>query len=307
MKKRLRRIIGESIWGSLARRKRWVLSIPAKSNDWLAVIIIRLAGSLPPRVQVAVKKSLNPFGYLDYSKARLKMVLESEAAIDRLNSCRKEPETVEWLEQFLEENDVFYDIGANVGAYSLCASASKAGVRAYAFEPAFATFEVLCRNILANHLQDRIFPFPAAFSEVTRVDLLEYSSYEPGAASHHWGKDAASKSSSKLPALNFRLDDFVALFGLAAPNFIKIDVDGYELAVLKGAERILDRTEVRLLLLEIDETRIEYNQEIEAFLSAKNFVRLEKRRHGESSVFNYLFTRRGTGAGEIGPAHPGVR
>ena len=51
------------------------------------------------------------------------MNIEDSLTFHRTNSaCRKEPDTVRWIEEYLSEGDVFYDIGANVGAYSLVAA-----------------------------------------------------------------------------------------------------------------------------------------------------------------------------------------
>jgi len=59
----------------------------------------------------------------------------------------KEPETIEWINNF-EKKDILFDIGANVGIYSLYASKKK--IRTVAFEPAFHNFKKLKKNIKLN-------------------------------------------------------------------------------------------------------------------------------------------------------------
>ena len=62
-----------------------------------------------------------------------------------------EPWTVHWLERIVAPGDVLYDVGANIGAFSLvAANAHDQAVRVFAFEPSFVTYAALCRNVLEN-------------------------------------------------------------------------------------------------------------------------------------------------------------
>ena len=72
----------------------------------------------------------------------------------------KEPDTIEWIDNFsIDNNDnfIFWDIGANIGLYSLyCASVHRNKSKIYAFEPSTSNLRVLSRNITDNNFQKDI-------------------------------------------------------------------------------------------------------------------------------------------------------
>ena len=126
---------------------------------------------------------------MDYPRHDIFLAIESEVEyLFRLNSCKHEPETVRWIETDFEEGQVFYDVGANVGAYSLIASRFHQGsVRVYAFEPSSPNYAQLCKNININNSQN-IVPLPLALSDKTSIDTFNYSSLLPGGALHALGQ-----------------------------------------------------------------------------------------------------------------------
>ena len=70
-----------------------------------------------------VKSNINVTRKLDFEKSDIHLSIESDIEYTtRLASCAKEPEMITWFEKFFKEGDVFYDIGANIGAYSLVAA-----------------------------------------------------------------------------------------------------------------------------------------------------------------------------------------
>ncbi len=194
---------------------------------------------------------------LDYASGDLHLYVTSKVErTSRAFSCRKEPATVSWLEQ-LTPGDVFYDIGANVGAYSLIGALRVgAGGRVIAFEPSYATFAHLCDNIVLNDVSDIVIPVPIPLGEKTTLATLNYHKLVPGHARHAIGGDAADARGDapvyRQPVLLTRLDDLVASFALPAPRFIKIDVDGAEAGVLRGAPRLLAQPALQELMIEVD-------------------------------------------------------
>ena len=66
----------------------------------------------------------------------------------------KEPETISWINKF-PSNQVFFDVGANIGVYSVYAASIK-NAQVIAFEPSFLNLELLYRNIQSNHLENKI-------------------------------------------------------------------------------------------------------------------------------------------------------
>jgi FkbM family methyltransferase len=189
---------------------------------------------------------------LDYPKADITLL---GAAKGRRIACAKEPLTVSWIERSLRAGDVFYDIGANVGSYSLVAAASSHdSVRIFAFEPGFENFSALCQHLIINGFEDRIIPVPMALGAQTALAKFSYRFLTPGGARHFWTQseeDAPFESLYNQTILTYRLDDLVSQFELTPPTHIKLDVDGAERAVLTGAERVLRAERLRSVLIEV--------------------------------------------------------
>ena len=97
----------------------------------------------------------------------------------------KEPDTIAWLDG-LTDRDVLWDVGANVGVFSLYAAArARCGV--LAFEPSAPNFFVLTRNIQLNRLADRVTAYCVALSGATGIGALNLDSAELGAAMSQFG------------------------------------------------------------------------------------------------------------------------
>ena len=79
----------------------------------------------------------------------------------------REPDTLRWIESF-EPGSVFWDIGSNIGVFSLYA-AHVPGVRVVAFDPLADNFSTLNRNVTLNGLHDKVMVFCAAISAETKV------------------------------------------------------------------------------------------------------------------------------------------
>ena len=97
---------------------------------------------------------------MDYEGAEILLRRSAPKIELRLRSVAKEPWTVKWIETFLP-GDVFYDVGANVGAYSLLAAKANDGaVPVVAFEPSAPTYHDLCVNIALNGCDEIVTPLP---------------------------------------------------------------------------------------------------------------------------------------------------
>ena len=264
----------------------------------VAGVLGTLFKPLPLRTQAFTKSRLDCIGLLDYARSPIRMVVESEAELPRLRSCFKEPETVAWIEGSVRPGDVLFDIGANVGAYSLVADRATGGTcTVYAFEPSFSTFAQLSRNVALNAAEGRVIPVLVAFSDVNGMVTFNYSSFAPGAALHALGESLDNlgrpfRPAFSQPVLSYRMDDFVAQFALTPPNHIKLDVDGVELKVLRGAPGILANRSLRSVLVEVEPARPE-RVAIEMLLQENGFVIKGRYPHGPSadSTTNLLFVR----------------
>lgn len=242
---------------------------------------------------VSLKESLVNFGELDYPKKKIMMDISSYRQITRLRACRKEPETVQWIESNFRKGDTFYDIGANVGAYSLVAWAVMGDEsNIYAFEPNFLTFTALGQNIIINKCSDMITPFQVAFSDKTKTTSLHYSGLSQGDTGYILDSLESNKHQKTIfvqKALTYKLDDFLEQFGLDFPNHIKIDTDGSELNILKGSSKILAHPELRSILVEIDE-QLPDSFKIIQYLENFCFHVASRHDHG-GGIVNYIFKK----------------
>ena len=209
----------------------------------ICTVLLRL---LPFRIRLRIRDRLSAVRVMDYGRLPIYMQVDSSIESEvRLREVEKEPETVRWIEEWFEPGDIFYDIGANVGSYSLIAFRHlERKIRVYAFEPGFPNFPQLCRNIFLNEAGDAITPFPVALFDRTLTISFHYQNLLTGGALHALG-DAVNYCNEMfqpvftLPTLAYRLDEFVETFSLLSPNHIKIDVDGNELQILQGAGFVL--------------------------------------------------------------------
>jgi FkbM family methyltransferase len=260
-----------------------------------ATIAAYLLRHLPARLQIGIRERLVLTKNLDYAAAPVALFVDSEIELGtRTRSCAKEPETVAWIESLIKPGDVVLDIGANVGAYSLViAKRLPRQCRVFAFEPSYANFVQLNRNILLNDCSNEIVPLSIALSDTTELTTFHLRSTAPGAALHSLG-DGGPESvahGATLSALAFRLDDFLALFGLPTPHHLKIDVDGAELRVLRGAPRVLMNPALRSVLVEVDSGTADAPAVLDVLTAAGLSLR-SRHEHAGSTVANCVFTRR---------------
>ena len=155
-----------------------------------------------------------PVRELDYARHRIELLVSSPAIGRRLGSVEKEPFTVDWIERSIKSGDVFYDIGANVGPYSLIAAkATDNGARVYAFEPSAPSFHDLARNVLLNGCAESIVPLPLALWSESRLLSFTYHSLVPGASTHRVSSDLRLQRPLTASTIGVRLDDLVGRFG----------------------------------------------------------------------------------------------
>jgi FkbM family methyltransferase len=205
----------------------------------------------------------------------------------------REPETIDWIDGFAAPA-TFWDIGANVGEFTLYA-ALQPGISVLAFEPAAASYAALCRNIAANGCGDRVQAYCVALDRKTRLGSLNLSSAEPGGHGNAFAGGDGSLGRPRIGArqatIGFAIDDFRRQFAVPAPNYLKIDVDGTEEEILAGAAGTLADPALRSLLVELEEADTPRKARIAECLAAAGF-RPGARGAGQGGVANLLFVRR---------------
>ena len=171
-----------------------------------------------------------------------------------------EYDTTRFFQRYLRPGDAVLDIGANIGLYSLL-SASLVGERGrvHAFEPCPATFDRLSRTLTDNQLT-WVQGHPVALGE--QEAILQFTTDLDTV--NHVMADAESRSSS-MPVACRRLDDVVDVQQQYA--IAKLDVEGFELSVLRGASRLLAHQGVDVLIVEINGALYRYGIQADDLVS----------------------------------------
>ena len=102
-------------------------------------------------------------------------------------SYTNEPHIVEWLKSEPHPGDIFWDVGANVGAYSVLAAKLCPGVQPFAFEPFIPTFSYFWENILLNSVRDRVFALNLGPLNRTTSKRLAVNDVRAGSSQHQVG------------------------------------------------------------------------------------------------------------------------
>jgi FkbM family methyltransferase len=184
----------------------------------------------------------------------------------------KEPETLAWINE-MPEGSVFWDVGANVGLYSLYA-AKKRNAKVYSFEPSVFNLELLARNIHLNNLVDNICIIPLALNDEIGINTMIFSNTDLGGALSSFGVNYGFdgeelKSIFKYKTFGIDADSLIHKLKLSPPDFLKIDVDGIEHLILSGADEALQYTSE--ILIEVTDDFIEQKETINTILSKKGF------------------------------------
>jgi FkbM family methyltransferase len=206
----------------------------------------------------------------------------------------REPETIAWIDGF-ETPCRFWDIGANVGVFSIYAGL-RAGIEVRAFEPAAASYAALCRNIEANRLDDRVFAYCLAFGDRTELGRLYLSATNAGSVYNAFestedcfGHEIAAVFRQGM--IGFSIDGFRQQFGLPAPNYLKIDVDSIEERILEGGRQTLRDPQLHSVLIELEAEETARNVRLIEALEAAGFRLVLRGECNQGDVINGIFTR----------------
>ncbi len=210
----------------------------------------------------------------------------------------KEPETIEWIDTFAP-GDVLFDIGANIGLYSIYAASRS--VRVMAFEPESQNYALINQNIFLNGFGDRIACVAVALADREGIDYLYLSRFRAGESLHNFGAKLDWQQRPFTPSfqqgsLSFSLDAFLQFQPDPFPTHIKIDVDGIEAKVIRGAARTLRDPRLKSLLVEFDGASADDVAAV-AEIEHAGFTLLHKKRSPTFNVekfpelYNYVFVR----------------
>jgi FkbM family methyltransferase len=184
-----------------------------------------------------------------------------DSALTRAVS-RVEPQVEDTLLGLLKPGDVFYDVGANIGWYSMLASrvVGRSG-KVIAFEPSVSNAALLQENTSANGLAN-VTAIPAAVTDQEGWASFIYggslqgrlSKVDTAAHAKRRSRQKISSRASMVPILS--LDSWIAQTSQPPPTLLKIDVEGSEVGVLRGMTHTL-LTARPTLVIELHDTRTE--------------------------------------------------
>lgn len=185
----------------------------------------------------------------------------------------KERDTLAWIAGF-QADDVFVDIGANVGMYAIWAAKTR-GCKVFAFEPESQNYGLLNMNIYVNGVSEHISAYCMAIADKAGFDHFYLGQFQPGGSCHAFGAPLDPNLKQIRP--QFRqgcfaapLDEMVDAGVVPPPTHVKIDVDGLEHAVIAGMDAALSSPALKSVLVEIN-GNLEEHQAVMAHMAERGF------------------------------------
>lgn len=168
----------------------------------------------------------------------------------------KEPEVRYYIDKYVKDGDIFFDIGANVGVFSIYAAIRYPNISVYCFEPEYSNLNALKENIICNKLMHRANIYSVAISNFIGFSKLHLQDITTGSAAHSESRKPINLTHEGYPVVwtegivSVTLDYLCEQLGVI-PNAIKIDTDGNEDKVLEGAVKTLSNSNLRSLVIEM--------------------------------------------------------
>jgi FkbM family methyltransferase len=251
------------------------------------------------KVWTKTKEVVTPLGF--------KLTSGLHPAYELMRSGRFELEETTIISKLLPQVDVFVDIGANLGYYTCLALQS--GKPVIAFEPQQQNLQCLFQNLIANGWEGKAEVFPLALSEHSGLLTLYGASGPSASLIKNWA-GYSSRFNKVVPVST--LDKVLVGRFNGKQLFIKMDVEGAEFSVLKGALATLRLSLKPIWLLEIcleefhpdgrnpdfyEIFKLFWEHGYKAFTATKNPILVNqfevenwlKKGHADSGTFNYVF------------------
>ena len=184
----------------------------------------------------------------------LKIILDKDSHLSKKIFFSFEEEEIQFTKNFLKESDCFFDIGANIGLYSLHASKYAGNKGAiFAFEPTPTTYKKLCSNLELNKISN-VYPQNIALSDKSGSMIFNVSKKNYDAWNSFAKLKQLNNNSEEITVKTVTLDEFIEEKNIKQIDLIKLDVEGWELYVLKGAIKLLSsKTNIPVWLIEFTE------------------------------------------------------
>lgn len=210
------------------------------------------------------------------------------------NDAHREEDNIKEYIDSLEEGSVFYDLGANLGWFSLYASAR--GLKTYSFEIDRSNFSGLVGNVEHNsHLKDRIFIFNSGIADKKQTVVLRTRDQVIG--EHHktidiplyCGQENIVSSNHITHVDVDSLDNLIEENNLPYPDHLKVDIDGSEYSFLVGSPVVLRRAKSMVIELY---TGNKFYEECIRILENNNFSLVKIYDiPGEPGLHNFVYSK----------------
>ena len=198
------------------------------------------------------------------TNARFSMKPRRLDSYDFINDLKSEKTIIKQMLDVVEKDDVFYDVGANVGVYSCLIGNHIESGHLVAFEPIPDVFNILEENVVQNGLDADLFNIALSNENSTTQMAME------GQTGHQFSKNNGSIEIETRCA-----DDVVTEHDLPSPDVCKIDIEGAEYLALKGFQNTLAESACRHVFCEIHTSKIESvggsAEEVESLLQRLGF------------------------------------
>jgi len=198
----------------------------------------------------------------------------------------------------IKEAKIVFDIGANIGWYSLSAAKQNKKMKVYAFEPIKETFDYLIKNIKINQLKNIISKNIGLSNKNSTVSFFVNPEHS-GSASE---KKITDKNINRIKVILKKLDDYCVENKIDRIDLIKCDVEGAELFVLEGGKNVFQKFKPILLVEILRKWAKKYNyhpNDIIDFMNTYNYLcftidyigRLKRiiRVNEKTKATNYIF------------------
>lgn len=204
-----------------------------------------------------INTKLNPFPVIYPFTERSKLVVAKgmTGATGNLYCGLHEYNDMFFLLHFLRKEDLFIDIGANVGSYTVLASAH-VGARSITFEPVPVTYSTILQNIYINRINELVKPLNIALG--SKKDKLMFTS------SYDTVNHVVAESENAENAIEVMVDKLDNVLQGERPSLIKIDVEGFETEVINGAHEVLKSEKLKAIIIELNGSggsRYGYNED----------------------------------------------
>tara|TARA_Y100000590_G_scaffold387673_1_gene461435 strand:- start:69 stop:941 length:873 start_codon:yes stop_codon:yes gene_type:complete len=183
----------------------------------------------------------------NYSKWMIDHFLQKEKLVEKFI-----------LEMPDDENTIFWDIGANLGVFSIFCASHKVKTKIVAFECSPSAVLAISKNISLNNFENRISIFQLGLSNKKNSFLmLKEDKDSLGDQFNSLGKDFDFENQKintpkhKYKIYSNSVYDILQNNALEVPNYIKLDVGSFELEVLEGFGNFLENSKIKSIVTEI--------------------------------------------------------